>query len=113
MRQSTSVLSVKGRIHMARLNNGLTPGENGRIVASIITESDLEELQALHSELLSRVDQAKTDGRLFMMGQYVRMIALVSPEIDRIERRFKREVLASVRKEHKMLKEDHRNGATA
>ena len=98
---------------MARLNNGLTPGENGRIVASIITESDLEELQNLHSELLSRVDQAKTDGRLFMMGQYVRMIALVSPEIDRIQRRFKRETLAAVRKEHKGLKAEARTGASA
>ena len=74
---------------MARLNNGLTPGENGRIVASIITEDDLEELQKLHSELLARVDQARTDGRLFMMGHYVRLVALISPEIDRVERRFK------------------------
>ena len=32
-----------------RLNNGLTPGENGRIVASIITEDDLKELQKLHA----------------------------------------------------------------
>jgi hypothetical protein len=102
---------------MARLNNGLTPGENGKIVASIITEDDLDELQKLHSELLTRVDSARTDGRLFMMGQYVRLVALISPEIDRVERRFKREVLASVRKEHKMLKleakEAAENGATA
>src|SRR5213082_1496097 len=96
---------------MARLNNGLTPGENGRIVASIITESDLEELQALHSELLTRVDSARTDGRLFMMSHYIRMVALISPEIDRVERRFKREVLASVRKEHKMLKLEAKEAA--
>jgi hypothetical protein len=98
---------------MARLNNGLTPGENGRIVASIITESDLEELEALHHELLDRVDKAQTDGRLFMMGQYVRLIGLVSPEIDRIQRRFKRETLASVRRQHKDLKELSRNGASS
>ena len=98
---------------MARLNNGLTPGENGRIVASILTESDLEELEALHSELLTRVDKAREDGRIFMMGQYVRLVGLVSPEIDRIQRRFKRETLAAVRKEHKGLKLEARNGATA
>ena len=98
---------------MARLNNGLTPGENGRIVASILTESDLEELEALHSELLTRVDKAREDGRIFMMGQYVRLVSLVSPEIDRIQRRFKRETLAAVRKEHKGLKAEQRQGATA
>ena len=98
---------------MARLNNGLTPGENGRIVASILTESDLEELEALHSELLTRVDKAREDGRIFMMGQYVRLVGLVSPEIDRIQRRFKRETLAAVRKEHKGLKAEARIGASA
>jgi hypothetical protein len=96
---------------MARLSNGLTPSENGRIVASIITDSDLEELQALHGELLDRVAKAREDGRLFMMGHYVRMVALISPEIDRVERRFKREVLASVRKEHKMLKLEAKEAA--
>ena len=98
---------------MARLNNGLTPGENGRIVASILTESDLEELEALHSELLTRVDKAREDGRIFMMGQYVRLVGLVSPEIDRIQRRFKRETLAAVRKEHKGLKAEARTGEPA
>ena len=96
---------------MARLNNGLTPGENGRIVASILTESDLEELEALHSELLTRVDKAREDGRIFMMGQYVRLVGLVSPEIDRIQRRFKRETLAAVRKDHKGLKKEAKEAA--
>jgi len=98
---------------MARVNNGLTLGENGRIVASILTESDLEELEALHSELLTRVDKAREDGRIFMMGQYVRLVGLVSPEIDRIQRRFKRETLAAVRKEHKGLKAEARTSASA
>jgi len=93
-------------------SNGMTPSENARVVASIITESDLEELEALHSELLKRVDQAQADGRLFMMGQYVRLVALVSPEIDRVQRRFKRETLAAVRKQHKDLKEERKTSAT-
>src|SRR5438045_2039038 len=87
-----------------RLNNGLTPGENARIAASVVDENDLEELEAMHKDLLNRVDQARTDGRLFMCGQYVRLVALVSPEIDRIQRRFKRETLAAIRKDHKTLK---------
>ena len=40
---------------MARLNNGLTPGENARLVASVVDEHDLEELEALHKDLLNRV----------------------------------------------------------
>ena len=89
---------------MARLNNGLTPGENARLVASVVDENDLEELEALHKDLLHRVDQARADGRIFMMGQYTRLVALVSPEIDRIQKRFKRETLAAIRKDHKTLK---------
>ncbi len=89
---------------MARLNNGLTPGENARLVASVVDEHDLEELEALHKDLLNRVDQARADGRIFMMGQYTRLVALVSPEIDRIQKRFKRETLAAIRKDHKALK---------
>lgn len=90
----------------------LTPSESARAVAGMVREEDLQELEALHSELVSRVDKARTDGRLFMMSQYVRLISLVSPEIDRIQRRFKRETLASLRKDHAALKEQHKsNGA--
>ena len=91
---------------MARLNNGLTPGENARLVASVVDENDLEELETLHKDLLNRVDQARADGRIFMMGQYTRLVALVSPEIDRIQKRFKRETLAAIRKDHKQLKKE-------
>ena len=85
-------------------NNGMTPGENARAVASMVREEDLQELEALQSELVSRVDKARTDGRLYLMGQYVRLVALVSPEIKRITARFHRENLAALRKDHKALK---------
>lgn len=93
-------------------NNILTPTESARIAAAMVREEDLEELEALQSELTKRVDQARTDGRLFMMGQYVRLVALVSPEIKRINARFHRENLAALRKDHKALKLAHKkNGA--
>jgi hypothetical protein len=85
-------------------NNGMTASENGRAVAAMVREEDLEELKDLHTDLQKRIDQARTDGRLFMMSQYVRLLALVTPEIDRIQRRFNRETLAAHRKEHKALK---------
>ena len=100
-----------------RLGNGLTPSENGRIVASIITENDLEELQGLQGELLDRVAKAREDGRLFMMQQYLMLVAGITPQIKRIRDRFDRETLAGLRKHHKMLKleakEAAENGASA
>lgn len=94
-------------------NNGMTPAESARVVAAMVREEDLEELEALHSELVKRVDQARQDGRLFMMGQYVRLVALVAPEIKRINARFQRETLATLRKDHKALKIAHKqNGAS-
>ncbi len=72
-------------------NSNLTPSESARALAGMVREEDLEELQALQSELIKRVDQARADGRLYLMGQYVRLVALVSPEIKRITARFHRE----------------------
>ncbi len=69
-----------------------------------IREEDLEELEALHRDLLAKAQQAREDGRVYLMAQYVRLVALVSPEIKRIRDRFNREALAAIRKEHKMLK---------
>ncbi len=102
---------------MARLSNGLTPGENARIAASVVTEDDLAELEALHADMLNRIDKARENGLVYLMGQYVRMAALLQPEIKRIRDRFHRETLASVRKEHKALKLEVKaaaeNGASA
>jgi hypothetical protein len=43
----------------------------------------------------------------------VRLLALVTPEIDRIQRRFNRETLAAHRKEHKALKLEAKAAAEA
>ena len=92
-------------------DNGMTPSESARIAAAMVREEDLDELKDLHADIQKRIDAARTDGRLFMMGQYVRLLALVTPEIDRIQKRFNREALASHRKEHKSLKLAASNGA--
>jgi hypothetical protein len=92
--------------------NGITPRENGRAVAAMVREEDLDELKALHTDLQQRIDSARTDGRLFMMSQYVRLLALVTPEIDRIQKRFNRETLAMHRRDHKDLKLAAKNGAS-
>ncbi len=80
-----------------------------RTMATMIREEDLEQLEELRKELQDRCDQAGTDGRVYMMSQYIRLIAVVSPEIDRVQRRFKRESLASLRKTHKDLKASKRD----
>lgn len=73
---------------------------------SLVRDEDLQELEDLHRDLLSRADKARNDGRVYLMSQYVRMVALVSPEIKRIRDRFDRETLAALRKEHKALKKE-------
>lgn len=83
---------------------GLTPSESARMAAQVVTEEDLTELENLLHDLQGKCDQARADGRLFMMGQFVRLQALIIPEVARIQRRFQRESLASFRKEHKLLK---------
>lgn len=83
---------------------GLTPSESARIAAAVVREEDLQELQDLRADLQGRIDKAREDGRLYMMGRYVMLLASVSIEIDRIQKRFSRESLAAHRKEHKALK---------
>lgn len=77
---------------------------NGTQMAMAPREEDLQDLEKLLRTLQGEVDKAREDGRIFMMQEYVRLVALVSPEIDRIQRRFNRETLAAFRKEHADLK---------
>lgn len=72
----------------------------------MVREEDLDDLRKLLGELQSRVDAARNDGRVYLMSQYVRLVAMVTPEIERIERRFNREILAAFRKEHVLLKQE-------
>ena len=56
----------------------------------------------------ARVDQARDDGRLFMMNEYVVLLAQVTTKINRIQARFNRDTLAGMRKEHKDLRAEAR-----
>ena len=80
--------------------------EKQKLAATVITDHDLEDMENLLTEVEERVQKAHGDGRTFMMAQYVRIVALISPEIDRIQRRFKRESLAAHRRAYKELKLD-------
>lgn len=82
-------------------------------LATLVREEDLESLEELRRELQTRCDQAGADGRVYMMQQYIRLVAIVSPEIDRVQRRFKRESLAALRRTHKDLKTQAAAGASA
>ena len=72
--------------------------------ASMVREEDLEDLDELLKELKGRVHKAREDGRTFMMAHYTRLVALVSPEVTRLRKRFEREDIASFRKTHKALR---------
>ncbi len=77
---------------------------NGKTMSMAPTEADLADLEKLLRSLQEDVDKARDDGRIFMMQEYVRLVALVSPEINRIQARFKREILAESRKEQADMK---------
>lgn len=81
--------------------------------ASFVREEDLDELEAMKRDLLAKVDQARDAGRVYLMSQYTRLLALISPEIKRIRDRFDRETLANVRKEEAALRLEARKAAQA
>ena len=73
-----------------------------------VREEDLEELEKFKIELQDRADQARTDGRPFMMQQYVHLIAIVSTQTTKLRKRFERESLAEMRRANKLLKEQQK-----
>lgn len=73
--------------------------------ATVVTESDLEELEALLAELRKRTLEAHDNGRTFMMQQYTVLVASVQPQVKKLRDRFDRESLAGFRKAHRMLKD--------
>lgn len=76
----------------------------GTQMAMAPREEDLQDLEELQRDMQGRVDKAREDGRIYMMQEYVRILALVTPEIKRIRIRFDRETLAGMRKDHRNLK---------
>src|SRR5436189_4867401 len=60
------------------------------------------------SDLEDSAHKAKDDGRIYMAQQYIVLISNVNAEVHRIRARFKREAIASLRKETKQLKDEAR-----
>jgi uncharacterized protein YukE len=75
-----------------------------KAAASLVDERDLEELENIAHDLQEKADQAASDGRIFLFGQYIMLLSIVNPEVTRIRRRFQRESLASFRKMQKQMK---------
>jgi hypothetical protein len=84
--------------------NNIVQGNDGKSLAWSIRDEDLAELEDLKRELLAKVDRARDAGSIYLMSQYTRLVALISPEIKRIRDRFDRETLAAVRKEEASLR---------
>jgi len=85
----------------------------GAQLASMVREEDLEDLEKLLKDLEDSAHKAKDDGRLFMASQYIGLIATINSEVHRLRVRFKREAIASLRRETKQLKEEARANAGA
>ena len=85
---------------MQNRNQNLT----GAQINAMVQEPDLDELEALQKELQDRTYKAHSDGRVYMMAQYTKILAAVSSEVSKVRARFNRESLAGLRKAHKELK---------
>jgi len=81
---------------------------NGKQMAMAPREEDLADLEAMRRDMQGRIDQARDDGRIFMMQEYVQILAHLTSKINRIQARFNRETLASMRKDHRNLKAEVR-----
>ena len=85
-------------------NRNQGSGLNGAQTQAMVQEEDLDELQELRKLLQERVDVAHENGRVYMMSQYVTMLAKVTADIKKVRDRFDREAMAGNRKAHKELK---------
>jgi len=89
------------------------PHPTGAQLASMVREEDLEDLEKLLKDLEDSAHKAKDDGRIYMAQQYIVLVANVNAEVHRIRARFKREAIASLRKETKRIKDEQRANAGA
>lgn len=80
--------------------------KNAAQLATFVREEDLEDMEKFSQEIADLAHKAREDGRIYLLQQYIRLSAIINPEIDRIKRRFQRENLAYLRKEEKRLKKE-------
>ena len=78
---------------------------NTKTAASVIREEDLQDLEEFQRDVQAKIDTAQGDGRIYMMSQYVRILAMIKSEVKKIRDRFDRESMAENRKSAKALKE--------
>ena len=81
---------------------------NGKTITVAPIEQDLTDLEELRRDMQERVDAAHADGRVFMMQQYVLLLAQVTSTMNRIQARFNREMLADMRRTHSDLRAEVR-----
>lgn len=84
------------------------PQSTVKQLATFVREEDLEDLENLGRDLQERSRVAGENGRVYLMQQYTRMAAMVKPEVERIRKRFDREIMAELRREEKRLKKQQR-----
>jgi hypothetical protein len=73
-----------------------------------LTEQDIEPVEELLRTLKGKAREAHTAGNALLLSFYVDLIKVVSPRVNRLHARVERETLASIRKEHKTLKQHGR-----
>ena len=72
-----------------------------------ITPEDIDALFDLLREMKGRATEAHKANKVQLHSVYVKLVALVSPEVMRLQVRIEREELAEHRKQHKDLRSNH------
>lgn len=91
---------------MAKANKTATL--NGKQITVAPIEQDLTDLENLRRDMQTHVDEAHNDGRVFMMQEYVLLLAQITSTINKVQARFNREMLADMRRTHKDLRAEVR-----
>jgi hypothetical protein len=78
-----------------------------------IEEADLEDVRTLLADLKQRARETDENGKLILHSVYVDLLGVVSPILQRLEARTKREALASERKAHKVMRKAAREAKAA
>lgn len=76
--------------------------------AKNVTPADLDDLAQIEQEFEGRIEQYYTDGRTYMMQQFVMLLAKIKAEKKKMAARFDREGLASHRNALAALKKGQR-----
>ena len=81
-----------------------TNTERPATAALPLTERDVEQVEDLLKRLKGAAAEAEREGNAVLLGLYVRLLKIVSPEVQRFRARLEREERAEIARKHRNLR---------